>query len=146
MNRSRMVIVPAWCAVVLGTGFLAGCQGSPYEVLIAKPEVGYIEDVPVPMDFDLNEDESLSRNYPDKNAREIDFVFEGNAHKLAAKRFYEKKMPLYRWSMTSSQLSQGRINMHFVKGGEECRIDLDKKEFWGGTRISISVHKKTRAR
>jgi len=143
MNRS---LIQPWIELPLLFGLLfavVGCTGQAYEVLTEKSMVDYIKDVPVPRGFKRNESESRSESFPDKNIRDIDYVFTGNAHKMATKQFYEKQMPLYRWGEpVSVSVSQGRIRMIYIKDQEECDITMEERNFLGGTKLSISVKSK----
>jgi hypothetical protein len=118
------------------------CGGGPNAELTAQPGNVYVKDIPVPQDFKINEDESRSRTYPDKNIRDMDFVFEGRDHKLAVRRFYEKNMELNRWALKSSRMIQGRIIMQFEKDRDECVVAVEDVGVFGTTRIDISIKPK----
>ena len=135
----KTVILPLFIACL---SFLNGCGGKASAVLTEGSKVGYIKDVPVPVEFKMNESESHSKSLPDRNIRDIDYVFGGTPHKMATKRFFEKQMPLYRWTQTSSTVALGRIQMLYIKDEEECQISLEKLGLFGGTRLSISIEGK----
>ena len=144
MNRSGMEKVASMLTVIAVVTVLAGCYGSAYDVLIEGPKIGYIKDVPIPENFSPNEKESRTEILADSNFRDIDYVFNGKAHKMATKRFYEKQMPLYRWTPISSGITQGRIVMKYEKDGEDCVVGLEESDFLGGTKLSISIKSKRR--
>lgn len=115
-------------------------SGAPREVDAAGGElVGQsrppVLDVPVPVGFTL--DEGQSRNYNLAGARLVDHVYRGGADKFAVKRFYERQMPTYRWTMVTAVFAQGDMTLDFERDCDRCRIAISTGGLFQRTTIRV---------
>ncbi len=95
-----------------------------------------IPDFPVPIGFKL--DEKVSRDYALAGARLVDHIYKGSESKLAVKRFYERQMPINRWTLTTAMFVQGDVMLDFEKENERCRVMITDG-VWGGTKIKVRL-------
>jgi len=139
----------AWMMLpaVLAAVVLAGCndqnnntQGTaprtvnPALVPKSQPPIG---DVPVPIGFEM--DESKSIDFVVAGSRFANHKYKGGADKLQVKRFYERQMPINRWTLTTSMFVGGDINLDFEKEMERCRVIVKDGGFGGGSHILIRL-------
>jgi hypothetical protein len=123
------MLLPALLAATV----LAGCasQGertagqaprtvNPGLVPRANPPIG---DVPVPLGFNLDENKSI--DFVIAGSRFAKHKYKGGADKLEVKRFYERQMPINRWTLTTSMFLGGDINMDFEKETDRCRVTVN---------------------
>ncbi len=144
-------------AVLVACGF-AGCarttvyrpdqrtvdssSGAPVEVapetrLVAKSRPP-IPDVPVPLEFGL--DEGRSRNFAAAGTRYVDHVYEGSADKFSVGRFYKKHMPVNGWTLVTDMFVQGRIIQHYEKDMETAHLTIyDAGGLGGGTKVELQL-------
>jgi hypothetical protein len=88
-----------------------------------------IPDLPVPIGFKLDESESL--DYALAGARFVNHKYKGKPDKFTVKRFYERQMPINRWTLTTAMFAGGEIMMDFEKETERCRVSIDSGSFLG---------------
>jgi len=94
-----------------------------------------ISDVPVPIDFKIDEDKS--RNYAVAGVRFVDHVYKGKGDKFVIKRFFERYMVMNRWTLATFIFAQGKVMLDFEKDYERCRITIWESDFLGPTTVSI---------
>jgi hypothetical protein len=112
-----------------------GCQDEN-AALVARARSD-IEDVPVPEGFELVD--MRSRSWSNGSLRFVDYLFRGDAHKLAVIRFYEKQMPVGRWSPVTNQTLQGETEMDYQKDRENCRVTISTEGWYKPTFIHVSI-------
>ena len=146
MKRHGMsaAVLVALCMVVAGcsgSGQSVGPSGPPGTVGPMPELMGQarppIPDLPVPMDFDLDEDKS--RNFAAAGARYVDHVYKGRADKFAVARFYKRQMPISRWTLVTDMFIQGDIMLDFEKDTERCRIMVTDGSLLHRTRIKVAM-------
>ncbi len=134
--------------VVASLMLLGGCNesatvsttsdpGAPMILVLAPNHQPPIPDFPVPIGFKL--DEKVSRDYALAGARLVDHIYKGSENKLAVKRFYERQMPINRWTLTTAMFVQGDVMLDFEKENERCRVMITDGGFWGGTKIKVRL-------
>ncbi|MCD4824301.1 MAG: hypothetical protein K8S55_06820 [Phycisphaerae bacterium] len=128
-------------AAVVGLSMLAvvavgGCVPSSGTGLVAKSRSS-VADVPTPTTFAL--EEMRSRSWTDGTLRFVDHLYKGDGEKAFVIEFFEKQMPMNRWSQTTKQLVQGRATIDFVKDKEKCRITVYGDGSWGSTYIEVAI-------
>lgn len=102
-----------------------------------------IPDLPVPVGFSLNEDES--RSIASAGMRFVEHVYTGKPDKYAAKRFYMANMPSNRWILINDVIANGEIRMEFEKDGrgERCTIIIGDNNLLGSlfspTKVKATV-------
>jgi hypothetical protein len=98
-----------------------------------------IPDLPVPLNFEL--DESKSRNFlaAGSGSRYVDHVYTGPADKFAVARFYKRQMPVNRWRLETDNFVQGKVILQFQKESETCQITISDAGGWSGTRVEIQL-------
>jgi len=94
-----------------------------------------ISDIPVPINFKL--DEANSRNYAVPGARFVDHIYTGRGDKFVLKRFFERYMVMNRWVLATFSFGQGRIVLDFEKDYEHCRITIWEGGFLRPTSVSV---------
>lgn len=109
----------------------AGGENSPLMLELVPDARPPIPDLPVPIGFKMDEGESL--DYALHGARFVNHKYKGGSEKLAVKRFYERYMPVNRWTLTTAMFVSGDIMMDFEKETERCRVTIT-----GGTLFSKS--------
>lgn len=137
MGLAASLLLAAGCNnnASVNTGSTPREVGVPNELVAkARPPV---PDVPVPLGFDLDEDES--RSLASAGIRWVDHRYTGNPDKWAVGRFYKRQMPLNGWVLDSDQMSQGLITLSFSKGVERCDVRISDGGLFTGTVIRISV-------
>ena len=102
-----------------------GSQGSVAAVpdLVARGRPP-IPDLPVPIGFKLDENKSV--DYAVAGARFVNHKYKGNADKFEVKRFYERQMPISRWTLTTAMFASGDVVLDFEKDVERCRVTITK--------------------
>jgi len=128
----------------------AGCRQQPSSVAAyggQEPVMGGAElagqnrppvpDVPVPMNFSL--DEGRSRNFTGPGARYVDHVYKGSSDKFAVARFYKRQMPINRWTLVTDMFVQGNIMLDFEKNTERCRVTVTDGSLFHPTVIRIAL-------
>lgn len=150
MTISKGLLMPVLCAAVC----LAGCQngsgrrridtgGSAREQLVPSELVGQtrtpIHDIPVPLQFELDQDRS--RSWATGGIRVVDHRYVGPDDKWAVGRFYRRQMPNYQWVAVSAQQILGRISLRFVKGNQRCVVEIDDDGSWtsSGTGVNVQI-------
>jgi hypothetical protein len=131
-DREVAMISTRMLSVLLAAAMLAGCGGqgattegtaprtvNPGLVPRSQPPIG---DVPIPLGFDLDENKSI--DFVVAGSRFANHRYKGGAEKLEVKRFYERQMPINRWTLTTSMFVGGDINMDFEKDSERCRVTV----------------------
>ena len=132
-----------WTAgILIAAGLLwsAGCGGgdgrtidassgaprqiAPMADLVARARPP-IPDLPVPIGFKLDESESL--DYALAGARFVNHKYKGKPDKFTVKRFYERQMPINRWTLTTAMFAGGEIMMDFEKETERCRVSISSR-------------------
>lgn len=149
---SALVVVALWMAPLgcngsgggIGTtGGSTASGGSPAGGTVGpQPELVSmsrppIEDLPVPIGFDLAE--SKSRNFAAAGARYIDHMYTGRADKFAVGRFYKRLMPINRWALVTDMFVQGDIMLDYEKDTERCRVTVTDGGFFGSVTVKIAV-------
>ena len=104
-------------------------------VAMSRPPV---PDLPVPIGFSL--DEGKSRDYAFAGARFVDHVYQGGSPKLAVKRFYERQMPINRWTLTTSMFVRGEVMLDFEKETERCRVMVSDGSGFNATAIKVQLY------
>jgi len=147
MKLTRIAIV----MLATGLGALAGCKGgsenvaagggqagsvSGVQMLVpqARPPIG---DLPVPIGFKLDENKSI--DFIVAGSRFANHTYKGNADKLMVKRFYERQMPINRWTLTTAMFVGGDINLDFEKETERCRIIIKNGSIFHKTYILVRL-------
>ena len=130
MRLNKKLALITFAAVVLFTG----CIGQPRTVnssnntnqqparnpeLIAQQSPP-IPDLPVPYGFRL--DEGVSSDFALASARLVVHTYRGKAEKLSVKKFYERYMPMNRWTLTTAMFIEGDVMLDFEKENERCKI------------------------
>lgn len=111
-------------------------QVQPTVELVARSNPP-VPDLPVPVGFKL--DENNSRDYALSGARLVDHAYRGRSGKLAVKRFYERQMPVSRWTLTTSMFVRGDVMLDFEKETERCRIMIGDGSMIHPTHIRIQL-------
>ena len=134
--------------------FAGGCNGSSQSTSNppARAEMGSelvaqvkppIPDLPVPVSFSLNEDES--RSIASAGMRFVEHVYVGKPDKYAVKRFYMARMPENRWVLINDVIASGEVRLEFEKDGrgERCTLIIGENSGIGSvfspTRIKATV-------
>ena len=140
-----------WICIVTALALFAGCQNSPMAVdassgaprqappvteLVATSRPP-IADMPVPIGFKIDEDKS--RDYAPGGGRFVDHTYQGGARKLAVKRFYQRQMPVSRWTLTMAKYVRGEISLDYEKEAERCRITISDGGLFHKTSIRLEV-------
>ncbi len=142
-----------WIYVTVGTVTLliVGCNGgsqiidtsggAPREVgsypgliAVSKP---YVPDVPVPLDFKQVEKKSI--DFGAGSARYVHHVYKGKADKWDVRRFYEKQMPINRWSLVTYMNAGGEISLDYEKGNERCRVVVTDGDWLYRCRVIVRL-------
>ena len=142
-----------WIYIAIGaaTLLILGCDrgsrtidtsgGAPREVgsypdliAISKP---YVPDVPVPLDFKQVEKQSI--DFGAGSARYVHHVYKGKADKWDVRRFYEKQMPINRWSLVTYMNSGGEISLDYEKGNERCRVIVTDGDWLYRSRVIVRL-------
>jgi len=100
----------------------------------SAPPIG---DLPVPIGFKLDENKSL--DFVVAGSRFANHKYKGDADKLSVKRFYERQMPVNRWTLTTAMFVGGDINMDFEKEMERCRITVKEGNWFHKTDIFVRL-------
>lgn len=82
----------------------------------------YIADVPVPSDFVLNENRSVSRVF--NNIRIVSYEYYGPGSAMAVRNFYVTQMPSNQWQAMAETLDEGAYTLRYAKGGEYCEVRI----------------------
>lgn len=141
----------AWTTIIVAVIGLSGCQNnsSPVDVSSGAPRQAQsipeliaqgqppIPDFPVPMGFKLIENKS--RDYALPGARFVDHVYKGSKNKITVKRFYERQMPINRWTLATAMFVRGDIVMDFEKETERCRLNITDGGLFGPTYIKVQL-------
>jgi len=124
-----------------GTQTIDASSGAPRQVapmvdIVARSNPP-IPDLPVPIGFKL--DENSSRDYALSGARLVDHLYKGSSNKLAVKRFYERQMPVSRWTLTTSMFVRGDVMLDFEKETERCRVMITDGSLFHPTYIRVQL-------
>ena len=135
------VIVILACGCGRNTRTIDTAGGAPREVswspgLVAMSSP-YVPDIPVPLDFKQIEKKSI--NFGTGTARYVHHVYKGKANKWEVRRFYEKQMPINRWSLVTYMSAEGEIRLDYEKQNERCRITIGDGSWFHRTRILARV-------
>jgi hypothetical protein len=112
----------------------AASRQSPYRTLVARPDAP-IPDLPVPIGFDFEEDEST--NVTPGTIRFLDHVYTGREDKFAVARFYLREMPRHDWTLEHDLFIRGDRSMDFTRPGEACRVRITGGGGLSRTRVRI---------
>ena len=142
-----------WIYIAIGaaTLLILGCDrgsrtidtsgGAPREVgsypdliAISKP---YVPDVPVPLNFKIVENRSI--DFGSGSARYVRHVYKGKADKWDVKGFYEKQMPINRWSLVTYINEDGEISLDYEKGNERCRVMVTGGDWLYPVRVTVRL-------
>jgi hypothetical protein len=126
-DREVAMISTRMLSVLLAAAMLAGCggQGATTEGTAPRtvnPGLVPRSQPPIPLGFDLDENKSI--DFVVAGSRFANHRYKGGAEKLEVKRFYERQMPINRWTLTTSMFVGGDINMDFEKDSERCRVTV----------------------
>jgi len=145
----RIGIAGVWVAAAIV--LTAGCNREPNTIDVSSGAprqvrpvselvagVAWIADLPVPVGFKL--DQGKSRNYSAGGFRFVDHTYKGRADKLAVKRFYERQMPINRWTLTMSMFVRGEIRLDFEKETERCLIIIGDGSLFHPVRIQVQMY------
>ena len=136
--RYRTVINIVAPFVVLALGGCAKESKTP-TILPAKPQ-SYVQDVPVPAKFNL--DESMSDSTSQAGRRSVKHYYLGSSPILAVRNFYVQHMPDAGWQIIDETLQNNVYTLNYRKAEERCEIRVEKIPaglFKPGTRIRATV-------
>jgi len=139
-----------WIFLVAAALAVAGCTrnrtidatgGAPREVgaypgliAVSKP---YVPDVPVPLDFKIVEKQSI--DFGAGSARYVRHVYRGKADKWDVKTFYEKQMPINRWSLVTYMTEDGEVSLEYEKSNERCRVIVTDGSWFYPVRVIVRL-------
>lgn len=105
--------------------FIVGCAKEPATptILKAKPQ-SYVQDVPVPAKFNLDETKSDSASQAGR--RNVKHFYLGNSPILAVRNFYVHHMPDAGWQIIDEKLQNGVYTLNYRKAEERCEIRVEK--------------------
>jgi hypothetical protein len=132
--NNRTVLSIAYALGCVGLLLVVGCFGgtelSPTSdanttlVPIQTPQVP-LEDVPIPVGFDL--DENRSRYFAPGNTRFVDYFFKGSMDRSQVAAFYRQEMTYAGWELIDERTSEdSMVIMDFDNGTEKCNITLSQ--------------------
>src|SRR4051794_18015558 len=105
----RRWIRPAVAGVALFI-LTAGGGNRPPEGGPSQPEARrnvYVEEIPVPADFTLNEGRSHHKALAAPRVRWVDHIYQGRGDPLAVRNFYVTHMPEFKWEGLSETANEG---------------------------------------
>jgi len=105
--------------------------------LTASKSKAWVADVPVPSQFSLVI--NRSRHWSDGQLRWVDHLYSGSGSAQALLSFYEKQMPMHRWTLQNHELMQGEAILNFVKDQERCRIVIREGGHFEKTYVKVAV-------
>lgn len=141
-----------YVAVAAATLLVLGCNnrgnrtidttgGAPREVSMLPELIAvsrpYVPDVPVPLDFKQSEKQSI--DFGAGSARYVHHVYKGKADKWEVRRFYEKQMPINRWSLVTYMSAEGEISLDYEKSNERCRVIISDGTWLYPSRVIVRV-------
>jgi len=97
----------------------------------------YAADIPLADGFKLVD--KSSEDWASASVRYVRHKYVGRAAQGALREFYRAEMPLVRWTALSDSLVQGKRRMRFVRGNEECIVEIaDERGLLSG-RAAVEV-------
>ncbi len=139
-----------YVAVAAATLLILGCNkgswttnttgGTPTEVSMYPELIAsrpYVPDVPVPLDFKQVEKRSI--DFGSGSARYVRHVYKGKDDKWDVRRFYEKQMPINRWSQVTYINEDGEISLDYEKGNERCRVMISDGDWFYPVRVTVRL-------
>lgn len=130
----------AAAAIVTGPAATGGCSfptGGPSAVLVASTRSDD-PDIPLPEGFRLTDQfhKRIVSGSPWIDRR----TYEGRADRRAVLRFYERQMPLVRWTPLTRRPVSGGVEMRFSRGRQSCTVVvMDRPVVFGQvTRVMIT--------
>lgn len=120
IRRDKQIL--AWLGVAAAIG---GCakDGATPSILEANAHP-YVQDVPLPAGFKL--DERHSEDRATEGHRAVKHVYQGRGHLQSVKAFYQHNMPLANWVARKHSLSKGVYLLEYQKGHEHCEIRIER--------------------
>lgn len=146
MGKGMLLTVVGLALAVTGCGPSVSYseQGHPREaeppartadlVSMTRPPV---QDVPVPISFELNE--QASRSWELSGGRFVDHVYTGSSDPFAVGRFYRRYMPQAGWTQTRKAYARGELVLDFDKEAERCQVRVSRQGLLKSTRIRIQL-------
>jgi hypothetical protein len=119
------LLVVGGCDEGSGMSDLTSVDGANTTLMpIQTPQVP-LEDVPIPVGFDL--DERRSRYFAPGNMRFVDYFYKGSLERAKVLAFYRQEMTYAGWERVDERTSVGgTVLMEFDNGIERCEITLSK--------------------
>jgi len=144
MSRQRVLPMLLAAALASLTGCNANVDGSGGQMstgqeprLLRQPRP-YIPDLPVPVNFKL--DEANSGNLDAPGMRLVDHLYKGREDKISVRLFYIREMPALQWRLVTTLFSQGTVVMNFEKKSERCYIEVLDGSWWHPTYIRVRIY------
>jgi hypothetical protein len=122
-------------AVAAGLTVAAGCEsyGSSNRS-VAPMRHPWLQDFPLPQDFALVDDHSMSRS--SGNVRMVQYEFIGSTPRATVTRFFEETLPSSGWTLKTTRTRTGGVHlMRFESDREECELQLSNR----GSKTVINV-------
>ena len=145
--NNRIAATLGWALCCVGLLLVAGCNATTVAessdpgatlVPIQTPQVP-LEDVPIPVGFDL--DENRSRYFAPGNTRFVDYFFKGSMDRTQVASFYRQEMTYAGWELIDERTSEdSMVILDFDHGPEKCNITLSKSSnLFKPTQIHIAL-------
>lgn len=133
----------SWAILVTATVGLAGCTNNSTEPTILQARAQpYVQDVPVPKDFELDRRRSTHDFSPGK--REVQHFYLGKAAPLAVKNFYRQRMQEAGWELIDDQLKTGVFFLNYRNADDTCEVRIEEvpKGMSTQTQVRVDIKRK----
>jgi hypothetical protein len=123
-RRGTALLATACLCGFVTSGACVPPSGESEPTRIPARRNAWIEDVPVPLDFTLNEKRSIAKVYPSRRIRLIDHYYEGSGQIGAMRNFYLERMPEHGWNMLKEELQEAAYTLRFRGKEEFCEVRI----------------------
>lgn len=137
MPRKRIFVLSACLVPALTAGCVTLGTGSSDVLMPVMTPV--VSDVPQPIGFELDKDESRFYDKLPGGARVVDHVYKGRASLFRVKEFYEEQMLSYRWVRIGGDVSEGVLTLDFEKDKDRCHIRATERGLFGTVHVRIKI-------
>ena len=115
-----------------------GQESAGEEPRLLRQPRPYIPDLPVPVNFQL--DQAKSGNLDAPGVRLVDHLYKGREDKISVRLFYIREMPAHQWRLVTTMFTRGTVIMNFEKNSERCHIEILDGSWWHSTHIRVRIY------
>src|ERR1043166_884573 len=142
MTKNPVRRLPVLTLIASSIFLTTGCP--PKEpttpTILAQRNQPFVQDIPVPKDFDLEPRKSDHRIVAGR--RGVNHFYVGSASPLAVRNFYVHYMPMSQWQLLDEKLYAAVYILKYKKNDEKCDIRIERVPtgmFGKPTQIQVTI-------